>query len=268
MSDRRGSRYATHPWAAELYDHVVPYRERRDVAFYAGLAKEAGGEVLELGCGTGRVLVPLAASGTRITGLDLSPEMLAVCRKRIEQQGPEVAARTELVTGDMSAFDLGRSFTLVTIPFRAFQHLLTVPEQLACLAAVKRHLVPGGRLALDLFNPSLHRLVEERYFLEHGDEPEFTTPDGRSVVRKHRVSARDHLSQVSDVELIYEVTHPDGRFEKLVHRFRMRHLFRYEAEHLLARAGFEVEELFADFDRSPYGASFPGELVFVARTSS
>jgi SAM-dependent methyltransferase len=265
MTAPRGGRYATYPWAAELYDHVVPYRERPDVAFYASLAKEAGGDVLELGCGTGRVLVSCARAGARVTGLDLAPEMLAICRRAIESEPQEVRDRCTVVAGDMAAFDLGRTFHLVTIPFRAFQHLMTVPEQLSCLAAARRHLVAGGRLALDLFNPSLHRLVEERYFLEHGDEPEFEMPDGRRVVRKHRIAARDHLSQVSDVELIYEVSHPDGRQERLVHGFRMRHLFRYEAEHLLARAGFEVEELYADFDRNPYGATFPGDLVFVAR---
>ena len=64
---------------------------------------------------------------------------------------------------------------------------------------------------------------------------------------------------------VYYVTHPDGREERLVHRFQMRHLFRFEAEHLLARAGFQVEELYADYDKSPYGSKDPGELIFVAR---
>ena len=60
------------------------------------------------------------------------------------------------------------------------------------------------------------------------------------------------------------MTHPDGRTERLVHSFPMRYLFRFEAEHLLARCGFEVEALYADYDRSPYGSKYPGELIFVA----
>jgi hypothetical protein len=67
------------------------------------------------------------------------------------------------------------------------------------------------------------------------------------------------------VELIYRVTYPDGREERLVQRFTMRYLFRFEAEHLLARSGFEVENVYADFDKSPYGSKHPGDLVFVTR---
>ena len=80
-----------------------------------------------------------------------------------------------------------------------------------------------------------------------------------------RITARDYFSQVQDTELIYYVTHPDGRQERLVHAFPMRYLFRFEAEHLLARCGFEVEALYADYDKSPYGSKYPGELIFVAR---
>ena len=67
------------------------------------------------------------------------------------------------------------------------------------------------------------------------------------------------------MELIYEVSHPDGRDERLVHSTQMRYLFRFEAEHLLARNGFQVEALYADYDRSPYGSKYPGELIFVAK---
>ena len=68
-----------------------------------------------------------------------------------------------------------------------------------------------------------------------------------------------------DVELIYDITHPDGRQERQIHAFQMRYLFRYEAEHLLARSGFVVDRLYAGFDRSEYGSIYPGELVFVAQ---
>ena len=128
-----------------------------------------------------------------------------------------------------------------------------------------RHLVDGGELILDLFNPSLPRLVEERYLAESGEEPEFTMPDGRKVVRRHRTVSRDLFNQVMDSELIYYVTHPDGREERLVHRFHMRYLFRFEAEHLLARSGFEVENVYSDYDKSSYGAKYPGDLIIVAR---
>lgn len=257
--------YEAYAFIADLYDHVVPYRNRPDVAFFVDAAEASGGPVLEVGCGTGRVLIPTARAGIDIVGLDLSPHMLEVCRERVSREPEEVQSRVRLVHADMRDFELGQTFALVTTPFRPFQHLLTVDDQLSCLASVRRHLVDGGRLILDLFNPSLDKLVSDNLGEEFGDEPPFTTPDGRRVVRRHKIVARDHFNQISDVELVYYVTHPDGREETLIHKFQMRHLFRFEAEHLLVRSGFEVEHLYADFDERPYGSKYPGELIFVAK---
>jgi len=251
---------------AEFYDSVVPYRERQDVVFFVEMARAAPGAVLEVGCGTGRVLIPTARAGVRIAGLDASSSMLAICRQKLASEPEELQSRVTLVRGDMRRFDLRRQFELVTIPFRPFQHLITTEDQISCLRSIHRHLAPGGKLVLDLFNPSIPYLGAPEGTPPPGsEEPEFTLPDGRRVLRRIRVPGRDLFEQVNDVELIYLVTHPDGREERLVHRFRMRHLFRYEAEHLLARCGFEVEDVFADYDKSPYGSKYPGELIFVAR---
>jgi SAM-dependent methyltransferase len=250
--------------AAEFYDYVPPYSERTDVAFWTAAALESGGPVLEIGCGTGRVLVPTARAGIEILGIDLSQSMLAVCRQKLAQEPAEVQARVTLAAADMRDFQLSRQFALATMPFRPFQHLITVEEQIACLEAIRRHLRPGGKLILDLFNPSLPALADESRSEDYGDEPEFVLPDGRQVVRRFRTVRRDWLAQVQDVEMIYYVAHPDGRQERLVHSFPMRYLFRFEAEHLLARCGFRIDALYSDFDRHPYGATYPGELIFVA----
>jgi hypothetical protein len=133
------------------------------------------------------------------------------------------------------------------------------------LGCIHRHLAPQGRLVLDLFNPSLNYLTSDTLGLEMSEEPEFSMPDGRRVTRCSKVVARDYFNQVNQVELIYYITHPDGRTERLVHPFPMRYLFRFEAEHLLARSGFAVEQVYAGYDRSPYGSKYPGELIFVAK---
>ncbi|HEY9384705.1 MAG TPA: class I SAM-dependent methyltransferase [Gemmatimonadales bacterium] len=250
---------------AGLYDHVIPYRERPDVDFYVAAAREAGGPVLELGCGTGRILIPTARAGLEIVGVDLSPRMLAVCRERLRNEAEEVQARVELVHADMRRFELGRRFGLATLPFRPFQHLLTVEDQLACLAQIHRHLADAGVLILDLFNPSLDFLANRAIGAELGEEPPFSMPDGRRIVRRHKVVAQDRFEQINDVEISYDVSYPEGREERVVHAFRMRYLFRFEAEHLLARSGFLVEQLYADYDKSPYGSTYPGDLIFVAR---
>jgi SAM-dependent methyltransferase len=254
---------------ADLYDHVVPYRERQDVGFFVAMAQESGGPVLEVGCGTGRVLIPTARAGVEIAGLDASEAMLTVCRQKLAREPEAVQTKVlQLTHGDMRDFDLGRQFALVTIPFRPFQHLITVEDQLAALDSIRRHLSDGGRLVLDIFNPSLKALAnDDRLGIEFRDEPEFTMTDGCTVNRKNKIVSRDLFTQVQVVELIYYVTYPDGRQERLAHQFPMRYLFRFEAEHLLARAGFAVEQVYADYDQSPYGSKDPGELIFVARKS-
>ena len=257
--------YIDFPFVAEFYDTIPLYQDRDDVGFFVDSAVESGGPVLELGCGTGRVLIPTARIGIDIVGVDLSENMLDLCRKKLRAEQPEVQARAELLCDDMSTFDLGREFALATIPFRPFQHLETLDDQLACLHNIHRHLKPGGRLILDLFNPSLPIISDQSHSKEWGDEPEFTTPDGRRVMRRMRIAERDYFNQISICEIIYYVTYPNGRKERLVHTFKMKYLFRFEAEHLLYRCGFEVEALYSDYKRSPYGKTYPGELVFVAR---
>ena len=109
-----------------------------DAAFYRALAEESGGPVLELGCGTGRVLLPIAALGIPCVGVDASPAMLAALRAK------NPPPNLELVEGRMETFDLGaRRFRLVTAPFRAFLHLLDMPSQLAALANIRQ--APGAR---------------------------------------------------------------------------------------------------------------------------
>ncbi|MFQ5872364.1 MAG: class I SAM-dependent methyltransferase [Dehalococcoidia bacterium] len=246
---------------AEFYDHVGPYIQRADIEFYVGLPRESGGPVLELGCGTGRVLIPTARAGVTITGVDLSDQMLDACRRKLTQEPTEVQARVDLIQGDICDFKLGRKFKLVTIPFRPFQHLITVEDQLACLACVHRHLEPEGRFVLDVFNPDIGLLTPRK---EEGGEQSFRMPDGREVVRTFRNASVDLHRQVIDAELIYYVSHPDGGQERRVHSFPMRYFFRFELEHLLLRAGFQVEALYGDFDRSEYGSKYPGELIFIA----
>ena len=257
--------YQTNPLVAKIYDHIPPYKDRADVDFFVEEAVSSGGPVLEVGCGTGRVLIPTARAGISITGLDLSTHMLDVCQQALEKESAEVQERVELVQGDMRDFDLDRKYSLVTTPFRPFQHLARSDDQIQCLKSIHKHLKPDGRLILDIFNPSLARLANPEYGEENETEPAFTIPEGIKVQRKDRIADRDYTHQVQLVELIYYLTHPDGREERIVHAFPMRYLFRYEAEHLLARCGFEVENLYADYQKNPYGSAYPCELIFIAK---
>lgn len=258
-------KYEEYAATAELYDFVTPYASRPDAAFFVEMARETGGPVLELGSGTGRVLLPTARLGIPITGLDLSADMLAVCHRKLAAEPEEVRSNVTLVEGDMRDFDFPERFRLVTMPFRPFQHLITVEDQLACLGCIHRCLADDGKVVVDVFNPMMEALVADTLGQEMTPEPEFTTPDGRKVIRKHKIVSRDFFQQVQQIELIYYITHPDGHEERMIQAFTMRYFFRYEMEHLLARAGFVVEALYSDYAKSPYGEKYPGELIFVAR---
>ena len=143
--------YQSNPFVARIYDQVIPYRDRPDVEFFVEAAAKSGGPVLEVGCGTGRVLIPTARAGISITGLDLSDHMLDVCREALIEEPELVQNQVKLVQGDMRDFYLGKKFALVTTPFRPFQHLITIEDQIKCLENIQNHLEPGGKFILDIF---------------------------------------------------------------------------------------------------------------------
>ncbi len=226
-----------------------------DKGFYLELAREAAGPVLELGCGTGRALLPIAAEGMPCTGLDASPAMLAA----LTAKSPP--ANLRLVQASMQDFDLqGDRFALIFSAFRAFQHLYTVRDQLACLACVRRHLAPGGCFAFDVFNPRLARIA----LPEEPEEEDLRFElDGDLVVRFASVRRQPDL-QLQRVHMRYERRHGGEVVSNEQVSFDMRHFYRYELEHLLRRAGFEDLTLYGDFDRSPLGVDSPA-LIHLAR---
>ena len=246
-----------------IYDTVYTNRFTRDVELFSKYARKAGVRTLELGCGTGRILIPTAIAGCKITGLDLSPYMLNICREKLSRLPDEVKKRVRLINGNMTGFDTGEQYALVTVPLRTFQHLVIVEDQKACLNCVYKHLLPGGQLMIDIFNPSLLMLHEQKV-KEQEDMPETELPDGRKVRRTVRTTAFHHEQQYTIHEFIYYITYPDGKKETKVQSFPFRYFFRYEFEHLLSICGFEVVELFGNFDRSEYSGNSP-EMIFIAR---
>ncbi|MBW2314188.1 MAG: class I SAM-dependent methyltransferase [Deltaproteobacteria bacterium] len=226
-----------------------------DAAFYLALAREADGPVLELGCGTGRILLPIARAGLPCTGLDLSDAMLGAFRAK------NPPANLQLVQGEMQGFDLGeRRFALITAPFRVFQHLYTVEDQLACLASVRRHLEPGGAFAFDCFWPRLERLAVR----EEPEKEDARWPDGDDEIVRSASVTRTHRTQMMQVTMNYDRVRNGQRLTRETTTFPMRYFFRYELEHLLARAGFGDVTLYGGFDRSEFGEDSP-EMIFVAK---
>ncbi len=233
-----------------------------DVAFYTALANDGAGPVLELACGTGRIALPLAEAGHRVTGLDLSEGMLAVARNKSQALPASIRDRLHLAEGDMASFELEARFASIIVAFRSFQHLRTIEQQRAALAAMRRHLTPGGRLALHLFDPRLEFLVEGS-----------ATPppsEGVDVASGHRFVGRmtetrfDHLAQLRHDDWHYAEFDADGaQVAEAERRMVLRWTWRWELHHLLALSGFEVENEFSDFHGTP--PAYGKELIVVAR---
>ena len=256
--------YEDREFVADFYDAMYANLARRDIEFFVDYSRKANGKTFELGCGTGRVLVPTALAGCEITGLDLSPYMLKKCREKLAKLPREVRRNTYLIQGDMTNFATGEEYSLVTIPFRPFQHLMTVYEQQACLECVHRHLIKQGKLVFDVYHPFLPRLIDPKYLMEMEVEPPFKLADGRVVRRTTRTVAFHRAEQYNDIELIFYVNYPDGKEERLVQAFPMRYFYRHEIEHLLSLTGFKVVEFFGNFDKSPFSDDSP-EMIFVAQ---
>lgn len=255
MSDLDEFHEAYNEVVARYYDgaYEMVLAHAADVRFYTELALERPGPVLELGCGTGRVLLELNRAGVACAGLDSSQGMLHQCRKRA---GAECL---ELFLGRMQDFDLTpRRFQLIYSAFRPFQHLYTVDDQLSCLRTVLRHLEPGGRFAFDVFNPKLDRV----YDLTEPESGDLRFQlDGHEVVRYVSLR-RDPVRQMVEARMRFETLREGQAIKNETELVRMRWFTRFELEHLMARAGYENITIYGDFDRTPVEHGSP-ELVVV-----
>jgi len=250
-------------YMAEHYDVLAPGLPG-DVDFYVGLAREAEPPVLELGAGTGRVTIPIARAGVEIVGLDNSPAMLAKARERSTG-----LANVRWVEGDMRAFDLPERFGLVIIPYRAFQHMITVDDQESCLACIRRHLRDDGRLAFNLFNPDL--VVMGRWMSDFRDDWRIwqDSTDQRTGQRTIAWECRRYRVGSQELTTLWKVEEIDKDGRPVSQRYvdlHLRWFYRFEVEHMLALTGFRVEQHFGSFDGSAFGDS-SSEMILVARTA-
>ena len=246
---------------ADVYDSIYTY-VREDIPFYVREASRSGGPVLELGCGTGRVTLPIAQSGIDIVGLDNSDAMLEQARAKTHLL-EDGHGSMDLHAGDMREFSLGQTFPLVIIPFRGFLALLSVEDQVRCLTGIREHLGPDGRLIFNIFVSDPQMLVEDEDAAFHLRD--VTDPDtGRTLVIWQQTRV-DTFNQILSVRLIVDETDQAGTVgNRFYSDYQIRYAHRFEILHLLERCGYEVVDLYGDFDYSPFDED-SGEMVWIAK---
>lgn len=196
-----------------------------------------GGRVAEVRWGSGRIL---ARAGHHVVGVDTSPHMLALACEKLATAGPEVAARARLVQGDLRYFELSELFDLAIVAVKTFAYLITRHDQQRALAAVAAHLRPGGLLVIDLLNPTPDWLSRPAGSVRQDVFGHL--PSGASVARTETMVSTDLAAQVRVIRSAYE-TVSDGVVTKHFVEWPFRYTHRFEAEHLLERAGFVVESV-------------------------
>jgi SAM-dependent methyltransferase len=237
----------------DLYDALLPVGAH--LPFYAGLARQQGGSVLEVACGTGRITIPIALNGHPTTGLDRSRAMLDSAAARASAANAPVA----FVQGDMRDFALGRHFDLIFVARNSLLHLLSTEDLLAAFAAIRRHLAPNGLFAFDIFNPDPRLLATpagQRFPVMEASTPQF------GALSVEQTSDYDSATQVNHATW-YISTH-DQR-DAWVVPLVLRSIFPNELPLLLSAAGLELTSRFGELSGAPFGRGSRIQLCLCRR---
>jgi cyclopropane fatty-acyl-phospholipid synthase-like methyltransferase len=225
---------------------------------YRNYAELSGGKILELACGSGRVLLPLAQDGYELTGVDSSEKMLKLAQQRLQAKG--LVSRCQLVKQDMRTLQLGQKYRLAIIALGSFGHIATRKDQQSTLAAIRAHLSPGATLILDISNGDARYMEDlSGQVLHQGTWP---LQDGSHTTHFVSPSAS---TQMHFLELthFYERHRQGGPVERTVITTQLYLFERTELELLLEHAGFAIKGVYGDYDLGPFNLASP-RMIYIA----
>jgi ubiquinone/menaquinone biosynthesis C-methylase UbiE len=259
---------AQHNDSAEAYAALARFYDLQHAAYtpdvrlylhFAAQCRQRLGDtpILELGCGTGRVMAPLTEAGYRVVGVDESPQMLQIAQQRLADAAP---ALYQLIQADARTLDMPDKFGMSFVALNTFLHNLTREHQLAMLATCHHHLLPGGLLIIDL--PPNDELACQPDDGEFEYEATLVDPASDALIDKY-VASQVHWAEQMQV-LSYRVEEKTLA-DTITHQvsFRLRHVFKHEMELLLLMSGFRDWQWYGDYDLSPYGED-SSRMVVVA----
>lgn len=242
---------------AELYDASI--QSDFDIPFFLEEAQRAGGPVLELMSGSGRVSLPLIEAGIPLTCVDFSAGLLAILQRKLDAHG----LSAELRHMDVRDLALGRAFELIFIPFHSFPEVLDLEDEQRVLRRVAEHLVDDGRFICTLHNPSVRLQAVDR---PYGLWLERPLPDGAGTVLLWGVQQYDAEHEIVTVQEFFEVYDPANVMQAR-HRVQLqfRALTSDQFEAMAADAGFAVEALYGNYDRSDFDPAASPFMIYLLR---
>ncbi len=234
----------------ELYDLVMrPPDQEAEFEFCDALASGQNAPLLELGCGTGRLTVPLAARGHAVTGLDYSAAMLRLARVKAEAAG----AKADFVQADFRNFSLGKKYGLILFPNNSLSHAYTFDDLLACFSCVRAHLAPGGMFVIDVTNPTPAQMgsdINVRQLVSS-----FFTSAGDKVEVYHAYNY-DLATQIHQRALFVQQRGQESRVD-----FTTRVFFPQELDNLLRFAGFKILRKSGSYRMEPFTSASEKQII-------
>ncbi len=252
---------------ARFYDLVHPGLPGEE-AFYVHRASLTGTRILDLGCGTGRLAIPLARRGCDVTGLDSSRGMLDVCAEKWDADG--IGGTLRLEHGDMSCLDLEGCFDAVLLAYRTYMHLHTQEQQLSCLACVRDHLSAEGVVLMNTWNPNpayIHAYDDARMDGEF-NLVEVYHPIGTDVAIQHfhRVGCDPALQRMQEEHLLVTLDAADREIDRIVLPMSRVWTTVRELRLLFSMSGLEVVSQFGGFDGTPFNRDSEDSIWILKRT--
>jgi ubiquinone/menaquinone biosynthesis C-methylase UbiE len=233
-----------------------------DIPFYIEYAQKFNGNILELGCGTGRVLIELAKAGHSITGLDLSEKMLEILRIKVEELPENIRNKIDIINGNMSNFSIDKKYSLIIAPFRAFQSLTKDIDIQNSLNCILRHLDKNGVFIINVFRPN--KLLDESWCSGENVQWERDDPKtGFHVVKKDVRERIDTKNQIIYPKFIFEIVDKNGKIEKIYEDLELKYYYYDQLKEILSGSGFSIVEEYGWYDKS--GIENGRELIMICR---
>ena len=251
--------------SAKYYDEAYSSKEDLgDLDFYVDRAKRSGGPVLELACGTGRILLPIAREGIAIHGVDISLPMIEVLQERLRREPKDVRELVSVVHGDIRNFRSKQQYPLVIIPFRPLQHMYTVEDQVAALETAAFHLEDEGNLVFDVFYPNFYNL--DRGIGEEMLELEWIpkSDPGKIIRRYLRKESVDKINQNFTATFIFRTYEGTKLVAEETEPLKMSYYTYLHMRALFLLAGLEVVEEYSSFEKAPLNNE-ARQMIFVVR---